>query len=196
MNVDDLNVLLPAPPARPALSALWGFVTGVDPLRVRLDGDAAALPVTPVALVAGLQVGDRVWCMLSGRQLIVLGRAGAAAPVVPSGWVTAGFTIGAGWSASVAQYRLSGALVEVRLMLSPSTTKTFGSDGNIADETAATLPAAIWPATTFGVAGEHGYGPSSWRLETDGDVVLVGGVPTGTITSSHNVKLQCVYHLG
>lgn len=54
----------------------WGTVTAADPLRVRIDGDAAALPVTPDSLVGSLTVGDRVRCEISDRRLIVHGRQG------------------------------------------------------------------------------------------------------------------------
>jgi hypothetical protein len=53
----------------------WGTVTQASPLRVLLDGETAALSITPESLVAGLLVGDRVWCQINRRQLVILGRA-------------------------------------------------------------------------------------------------------------------------
>ena len=75
MKLSDLDILLPVTPPKPDLSGHWGFVTASAPLRVRLDGDASELPLTPVTLVSDLSVGDRVWCVLTGRQLVVQGRA-------------------------------------------------------------------------------------------------------------------------
>lgn len=61
----------------------WGTVTGTSPLRVRLDGDTAALPVTPDSLIdpAALVVGDRVRCELSRRKLIIHGRQAGTYPL-------------------------------------------------------------------------------------------------------------------
>lgn len=193
MNVDDLNVLLPAPPARPALSALWGFVTGVDPLRVRLDGDAAALPVTPVALVAGLQVGDRVWCMLSGRQLVVLGRS--TVPAAP-GWITAGFTAASGWTVNMAKYRLAGPLVELRVSVTPTSTKTPGADGNITDETIITIPAGIVPADRLEVYGGTGQYMFGLIVYPDARLRLASTAPSASIPTNVNLIVNCLYHLG
>lgn len=55
----------------------WATITDTDPLRVRFDGDADGLPITPSSLVdpAQLVVGDRVWVQLFGRRLVVLGKA-------------------------------------------------------------------------------------------------------------------------
>ena len=52
----------------------WATVTATGPLRIRRDGDADPLPITPDALVSGLVVGARVWCQRSGRAVIILGR--------------------------------------------------------------------------------------------------------------------------
>ncbi len=57
---------------------VWGTVTAVSPLRVRLDGDVEPLPLTPELLVSplGLAPGDRVRCELADRRVVVHGRAG------------------------------------------------------------------------------------------------------------------------
>lgn len=56
---------------------LWGTVTATSPLRVQIDGDAAALDITPDTLVdpATLTVGARVRCESANRRLIVHGVA-------------------------------------------------------------------------------------------------------------------------
>ena len=59
-------------------SSRWATVTGVSPLRIKLDGDTTAIPTTPDSLInpATLAVDDRVRTELSGNRLVVLGRAG------------------------------------------------------------------------------------------------------------------------
>ena len=56
----------------------WGTVTGVNPLRITLDGDTEPLPFAPDSLIdpLTLAVADRVRTELSGHRLIVLGRVG------------------------------------------------------------------------------------------------------------------------
>jgi hypothetical protein len=55
----------------------WATVTGNDPLRIRLDGDAVALPVTPENVSGrALAVGARVWVQFYGRRILVLGAGG------------------------------------------------------------------------------------------------------------------------
>lgn len=55
----------------------WASVTAISPLRVKLDGDTAALPFVPDSLVdpAGLVVADRVRCELSNRRVVIVGRS-------------------------------------------------------------------------------------------------------------------------
>ncbi len=55
----------------------WATVTAVDPIAVRLDGDALSVPFAPDSLVAvdTLAVGDRVRCELSERRLVIHGRS-------------------------------------------------------------------------------------------------------------------------
>ena len=50
----------------------------MSPLRIKLDGDTSAIPVTPDSLTdpATLVVDDRVRTELSGNRLVVLGRVG------------------------------------------------------------------------------------------------------------------------
>lgn len=87
MKLSDLDVLLP--PAQQPVSGLvtrWAVVTQASPLRVKLDGDDTALPITPATLADALKVGDRVWCVLSGRQLTVAGvYGGQPTPPAPRG---------------------------------------------------------------------------------------------------------------
>lgn len=79
MNPSDLDLLIPATADTPGLTHHWATVTATDPLRVRLDGDTAALPVTPVDLVGNLRSGDRVRVALDAGQVFLTGRLGGAA---------------------------------------------------------------------------------------------------------------------
>lgn len=86
MNLDDLDLLIPQPVPAPEVSPRWGTITQLSPLRVKLDGDDTALPVTPASLVnvAQLTVNARVWTIMNGRQLVVCGVwGGVAYPVLP-----------------------------------------------------------------------------------------------------------------
>jgi len=60
------------------MASIWGTVTEVSPLRIRLDGDTAALSMTPDSLLdpLGVAVSDRVRVELSGNRVVVLGRSG------------------------------------------------------------------------------------------------------------------------
>lgn len=53
----------------------WGTITQVDPLRVQLDGDIEPLILTPMSIVGGARVGERVICVEQHRRVIILGRA-------------------------------------------------------------------------------------------------------------------------
>ena len=69
----DLDQLLPGPAER-GDSWRWATVTQVSPLRVRFDGEAAPLNITPDTLTV-VTVADRVWCQLVGRRVVVHGVA-------------------------------------------------------------------------------------------------------------------------
>lgn len=71
--IDDLETILLGGPKEKPSSWSWATVTQASPLRVRLDGDAAALLVTPEVLQAGLTftVGQRVWVQLNNRRVVV-----------------------------------------------------------------------------------------------------------------------------
>lgn len=96
MKLDDLDILLPTAPPEQTVKPRWGTVTQMSPLRVKLDGDDTALPVTPASLVpSGLtRPGDRVWVVLNGRQLIVIGAWGGTSELVTRVQLTANFDTG------------------------------------------------------------------------------------------------------
>ena len=74
MNVEDFELLLPKPAPDPLVVPRWGVVTQASPLFVQLAGDAEPLAVNPKTLTGGLVAGDAVWCVLQGRDLLVVGR--------------------------------------------------------------------------------------------------------------------------
>lgn len=53
----------------------WGTITQTDPLRVQLDGDLDPMILTPMSIVGGASVGERVICVEQHRRVIILGRA-------------------------------------------------------------------------------------------------------------------------
>lgn len=78
-------------------STFWATVTQVNPLRVRLDADSASLPITPIDMVGGLLVNDRVQVTIGSNQIVVSAKPGGTAP--PVGMVTpfAGSVAPTGW---------------------------------------------------------------------------------------------------
>lgn len=69
-----LDAAVPAP-APPEARWVWATVTQSTPLRIRVDGDPAALAITPADLGGAVvrPVGQRVYCQMLNRQLIVFG---------------------------------------------------------------------------------------------------------------------------
>lgn len=57
----------------------FGTVTAVEPLRVRLDGEGAAVDIDPVNTAGPLVVGDRVATEVRGKALHVVGSVNAPA---------------------------------------------------------------------------------------------------------------------
>lgn len=65
----------------------WAVITALSPLRLKLDGEALALPLTPETLVSPstLLVGTRVWTQLFNRRVIILGAASGGVVETPIG---------------------------------------------------------------------------------------------------------------
>lgn len=61
---------------------VWATVTQASPLRIQLDTDSAPLPFTPITLVSGLSVSNRVLVLLiasadpktRAKRVIVMGK--------------------------------------------------------------------------------------------------------------------------
>lgn len=65
--------------ATPAMQPLYATVTQASPLRIRVDGDTAALGYTPVMLnPLSYAVGDRVMCLSIGGTVVVVGAVATA----------------------------------------------------------------------------------------------------------------------
>jgi len=103
----------------------WATVTQASPLRIRMDGEATALAITPDTLAGGLVVDDRVMVLVLGRRLTVLGRAGGA------------FLSGSGVASSrrlppaqlTAPITKSPAINGITAMLPDATGKVFFNEG-------------------------------------------------------------------
>jgi microcystin-dependent protein len=80
----NLDLLIPRE-NKPTERWTWATVTQSDPLRIRLDGETVALDITPENLAGSLLPGERVWVQVSGRRVLVTGRAGGMG--VPTGGV-------------------------------------------------------------------------------------------------------------
>lgn len=87
-----------------AASYRWATVVGVDPLRVRFDGDVEDLAASPVNLAGPLVVGARVFVLTTGKRAYVTHAASGGGGVsggVPAGTVVsfAGSVVPSGWLA-------------------------------------------------------------------------------------------------
>lgn len=111
--------------ATPTSSWRWATVTSVGPIRIRFDGDSAALAVTPEWIVAGVSpsVGLRVWTQTFGRRVLVVGAGGPGASsaysttawhashVMTTGgatWLTT--SVGVGWRNSIVLHGIGRGL--------------------------------------------------------------------------------------
>lgn len=78
---------------------VWATVTATGPLRIKIDGDSAALPYTPDSLVDpfSLTVNDRVRTEVDSNRIVVHDRSGGSGvPAANIGW-TASSTAPTGW---------------------------------------------------------------------------------------------------
>lgn len=80
----DAAIPLPAPPED---RYIWAKVTQVSPLRIRVDGDRVELGITPDTLASGLAEGQRVYCQIIARRLVILGASGGPQDATPAGAV-------------------------------------------------------------------------------------------------------------
>ncbi len=71
LDSNPLTVLLK--PAMETDSWLWGTVTSVTPLLVKLDGETQPLPI-PLELLTSVKIGDRVRVHLHQRRALIIGK--------------------------------------------------------------------------------------------------------------------------
>lgn len=76
--MNNLGLLLPDKAGRTELWT-WATVTSINPIKVRIDGDTAALAASPDSLYKNVAVGHRVWVQLSGHRVIIHGAGGSSA---------------------------------------------------------------------------------------------------------------------
>ena len=78
MRLPDLNLRVENDPAalpeQPESTFRWATVISIGPLVIKFDGDSVPISATPDTLDPSLVEGDRVWCHLYGRSIIVLGK--------------------------------------------------------------------------------------------------------------------------
>lgn len=89
-------LLLPEPTAKAEETVqstfAWATVSSINPLRVRIDGQADPLPMTPEMIGSdGYSVGSRVWLQSFGlRRLILGGSAGSDSIIRRAGEIMSG----------------------------------------------------------------------------------------------------------
>lgn len=103
----SFDALLPRPLAPPTDTFRLGTVTQLDPLRVTLDGDTLAADVTPINTAGPVIVGDRVWCQIHGKALVVVSSVTSGArdlylrnfqKLLSGGGIRMGSTTGVRWT--------------------------------------------------------------------------------------------------
>lgn len=97
----------------------WGTVAFNNPLSIRLDGETSPIGISPDSLIdpASLLVGDRVWCQLVAKRVVVIGTAkGGSSPWVACTLGGQGVLGGSGSSQHHVR-KLSGGLIEISLDL-------------------------------------------------------------------------------
>lgn len=89
----NLDLLIPERPPETD-RYVWATVTSTSPLAIRFDGEATPLGIVPNSLVKRLAIGNRVWCQVHGRRVVILGVAGGEPDSTPEpqpeGWETIG----------------------------------------------------------------------------------------------------------
>lgn len=166
----------------------WATVTDVSPVTIQFDGDSVPLPYAPDSLV-GVRIGDRVWCDIEGKRVVILG---VGNPDASSEWTT--FTK-VSPSASMVnillEYRITGRLIEWRTSGNTAAAFDVPPSGDAPNQNITTsVPGSIRPVSSnWAWVVSIGY-PAFLAVTPGGNVTLFaaegrGGtadytVPSGT----------------
>lgn len=162
----------------------WGTVTAINPLRIQLDGDTVALPITPDSLVdpLTLAVADRVRVEMSVRRAVIVGRSQGtyAGPWVPFTFTVTNLTIGNGTVA--ASSRKVGGMRHIKVDIVFGSTTSMGSTPFFNLPTTATVTKSeigtLYNRAGFDVyAGMLKISTSTANLITTADAYLTATVP-------------------
>jgi len=179
----------------------WATVTAVAPLRVRVDGDSVALPMTPDSLVDPLMLSaaDRVRVEFSNNRLVVVGVSGGINNlVVQSEELDIPWTPASGWTLDFAKATVTGKMAVIHV----SCTRTGGtitatSSGNFPDSLMGTVGANWTPVRdSFLFGGSSGYEPFTARLNASRTFYLTGGAnQNSVVVNTDRVQFQGTYRL-
>ena len=164
--INPLDALLDLPEDdRRDLRLSWATVTGIDPLKIRLDHESHPLIGSPSTLEK-VSMNDRVYVAMWGGRVVVLGRkGGSSAPTAPvwQGYTpqleTDGFTPVSWTGSAMGRYLQVGGLVTVEIHLIIESFTSRGS-GNYQ---------VTLPVTPVGYDG-------SWRTTLSGEIAYEGRV--------------------
>jgi len=165
----------------------WATVTQASPLRVRLDGDDAALLVTPDTIGAAPVVGQRVWCQIVGRRVVVHTSAAATSVMRTYGAGPATWTRPAGLRAVRVRCWGAGGAGGGRVQIAGTVSIAGGGGGGAYAE--GVIPAASLPATVAVTVGEAGIGVSgadggAGGGTAFGTLLVAGGGAGGTLLAT------------
>lgn len=143
----------------------WATVTGVGPLRIRLDGPGAPLEYTPQSLEGGHKVGGRVFVVFTGKNRnkpVVLGKAN------PFCCIT--ITPNSSYTVTDWRYNISGDMATVWGQFTKNS-------GNVANgDTLGTVNSGSSILTT---STGQGQGNTTSKVTIDGNTIKVASTPTG-----------------
>lgn len=177
---------------KPGVSLRQGVVSAVNltvtPPMVGPQFTVNGVPCYCLSSV-GPQVGDTVWYTQNGPDWLIVGG-------VQNGWVTAGFSLSAGFSLGGlgAKARFVGGLIEVRFQITRTgATMTASAVGNFADTNAMTIPSQFAPLDQLIVPWQSSVGGGTGRITTGGVFQITDGYSNMTISSGDNISVTSVF---
>lgn len=194
----NLDLLIPQPSKTTDDSWRWGSVTGVGPLRIKLDGDSSPLPYSPDSLASGLVVGDRVWVQNKYSRLIVIGRSNASGHT-DSGWFDIapayGFASDTEFPMRGRRFSTGQVSLEGRFVYTGSGSQTWSSG-----DTILTLPdSKLYPERNHAayIAAYVGSFPQELlqvEIRTDGAIVFRDGTSSTTFGNGSLFDLELIHY--